>query len=81
MLHPPDKAHQRIAQHFPLLSLPPKCDLAERTTVLGLNGNYLSVWLQLPPSSSPLFIKKRGKKKVKYNQIYSNEGGPRKWIP
>lgn len=33
---------------FSSLSPSPKCDLAERTTVLDLNGNYLSVWLQLP---------------------------------
>lgn len=75
MLHPPDEAHQRIAQSFPLLSPSPKCDLAERTTVLDLNGNNLSVWLQ-PPPLAPLFKKMR----LKCNQIYFNEGGLRKCI-
>lgn len=77
MLHPPNEAHQRIAQNFPLLSPSTKCDLAERTTVLDLNGNYLSVWLQLP-LLAPLSLKK---KRLKCNQIYFNEGGPRKCIP
>lgn len=77
MLHLPDEACQRIAQNFPLPSPSPKCDLAERTTVLDLNGNYLSVWLKLPPLA-PLSLKKM---RLKCNQIYFNEGGLRKCIP
>lgn len=56
MLHLPDEGHQRIAQHFPLLSPSSKCNLAERTTVLDLNGNYLSVWFKLP-LLAPLSLK------------------------